>query len=177
MGLATGNALGAIKSGIDSVSTSVGGIGDFPAFEEVAMSLRHLFGLPVFIPREIAVWCKEILDCLGLDISKTKPIIGQNIFAHESGIHVDGIIKKSDLYEPFAPEEVGLSRQIVIGKHSGKAAIEQKVKELNLSLKPAFLSPLLEKVRLLAIRQKAPVLDEQLELLAKEMMVCESACC
>lgn len=177
LGLATGNALGAIKSGIHTVSTSVGGIGDFPAFEEVVMSLRHLFKMPVFVPQDIALWCKEILESLGLSIPNTKPIIGANIFAHESGIHVDGVIKRSELYEPFTPEEVGLFRRIVIGKHSGKAAIEQKVKELNISIKPSCLTFLLEKVRTLAIQQKAPVIDEQLEQLAKEMTVYEGACC
>ncbi len=125
LGLATGNVLGAVRSGINAVSTSLGGIGDFPAFEEVVMSMSRLLKIPVTVPRDIAVICKEILECMGLGIPRTKPVIGSNIFAHESGIHVDGIIKKSELYEPFAPDEVGLYRKIVIGKHSGRGAIEQ----------------------------------------------------
>jgi homocitrate synthase NifV len=177
LGLATGNALGAIKSGIYTISTSIGGIGEFPAFEEVVMSSSYLLKIPVAVPRDIAVVCKEILEGMGLDIPKTKPIIGANIFSHESGIHVDGVMKRSDLYEPFTPEEVGLFRKIVIGKHSGKAAIEQKVKELDISLKPACVVHLLAKVRTLAIKQKAAVIDEQLKELVKEMAVCESACC
>lgn len=177
LGLATGNTLGAIKSGINTVATSVGGIGGFPALEEVVMSARHLFKIPVSVPQNIALYCQEVLECLGIDIPKTKPVIGSNIFAHESGIHVDGVIKKSELYEPFTPEEVGLSRKIVIGKHSGKAAIEQKVKELNISLKPPCIELLLARVRSLAIKQKAAVVDEQLEQLAKEVVVCEGVYC
>ncbi len=173
LGLASGNTLGAIRSGACMVGVSVGGIGGFPAFEEVAMSVRHLLHIPLALPRNIAVGCKEILDCLGLDIPKTKPIIGSNIFAHESGIHVDGVIKRSDLYEPFAPEEVGLCRKIIIGKHSGRTAIEQKLKELNIILKPMCLFRVLEKVRRLAIEQKAAVMDEQLEELVREVKVCE----
>lgn len=177
LGLATGNTLGAVKSGICTIAVSIGGIGGFPAFEEVVMGLRHLFKMPVPVPKNIALCCKEVLEAIGMDIPNTKPVIGSNIFAHESGIHVDGVIKKSELYEPFAPEEVGLSRKIVIGKHSGRAAIEQKVRELNICMEPSCIALLLEKVRSLAIRQKAAVVDEQLEQLAREVAVCEGAYC
>lgn len=177
LGLATGNALGAMKSGAYAIGTSIGGVGGFPAFEEVVMSAYHLLKMPVVVPQNIALYCKEVLEYIGINIPNTKPIIGSNIFAHESGIHVDGIIKKSELYEPFTPQEVGLSRKIVIGKHSGKAAIEQKVKELNINIKPSCLALLLERVRSLAIKQKAAVVDEQLEMLAKEVSIYEGACC
>jgi homocitrate synthase NifV len=177
LGLATGNTLGAIKSGICTVAASVGGIGGFPAFEEVVMGVFHLMKIPVVVPKNIAHCSKEVLESIGVNIPKTKPIIGANIFAHESGIHVDGVIKRSELYEPFTPEEVGLFRKIVIGKHSGKAAIEQKVRELNLNIKPSCVAHLLEKVRALAVRQKAAVVDEQLRQLAKEVSACEGACC
>jgi homocitrate synthase NifV len=177
LALATGNALGAIKSGIGGVAASVGGIGGYPAFEEVLMSAYHLLKMPVTVPENIALRCKDILEYVGIRIPNTKAIIGSNIFAHESGIHVDGVIKKSELYEPFAPEEVGLSRKIVIGKHSGRAAIEQKVKELNIGIKPACTVLLLERVRSLAIKQKAALQDEQLEQLAREVAAYEGACC
>lgn len=177
LGLATGNALGAMKSGIDGVATSVGGIGGFPAFEEVVMGAYHLLKIPVTLPKNIALRCKEILEYMGIHVSNTKAIIGSNIFAHESGIHVDGVIKKSELYEPFAPEEVGLSRKIVIGKHSGSAAIEQKVKELNIGMGPSCIVLLLERVRSLAIEQKAALRDEQLKQLAREVLAYEGTCC
>ncbi len=177
LGLATGNALGAVKSGIDIISTAIGGMGNFPAFEEVIMGLNHLLDIDVNIPKELASKCKEIMDVLDIDLPRTKPIIGTNIFMHESGIHVDGVIKKSDLYEPFTPEEVGLSRKIVIGKHSGKAAVLQKINELNIKVNPLRISLLLEKVRSLAVRQKAAVIDEQLKELAREVEKYESAYC
>ncbi len=177
LGLAVGNTLGAIKSGICTISTSIGGIGGFPAFEEVVMSAYHLMKIPVELPQNIALRSKEVLEVAGLDIPKTKPIIGANIFAHESGIHVDGVIKRSELYEPFTPEEVGLFRKIVIGKHSGKAAIEQKARELNLNIKPSCVALLLEMVRSLAISQKTAVVDEQLRQLVKEVAAFEGACC
>lgn len=168
LGLATGNVLGAIKTGTRNIAVSIGGVGGYPAFEEVIMSIGHLLRMPVSVPPKIATSCQEILNCMGQSIPVTKPIIGSRIFAHELGIHVDGVVKKSELYEPFAPETVGLARLIVIGKHSGKAALEQKLKELNLNVDPSQISQVLEKVRELSIRRKGPVSDVQLRQLVGE---------
>lgn len=167
-GLATGNALSAMKSGVRYIATSIGGIEGQPAFEEVLMGGRYLLRLPLNIPRNLAVCCEEILSYIGQGVALTKPIIGEAIFAHESGIHVDGVQKSSDLYEPFTPETVGLIRKIVIGKHSGKAAIELKLKEMGIFIQPAQIAGILEKVRKLAIFQKSPVKDWQLQKLACE---------
>jgi homocitrate synthase NifV len=177
LGLATGNALGAVKSGVRRMVGSIGGIGGFPAWEEVWMSIKHLMKYQVNIPADLAVCCQGILAGIGETISMTKPIIGSNIFAHESGIHVDGVIKKSELYEPFAPEDVGLLRKIIIGKHSGKAAIELKLKELNIELEALDVSRVLDKVRQLAVAQKAPLINEQLQELVKEVKLNANGYC
>jgi homocitrate synthase NifV len=170
LGLATGNALGAIKSGTGNIAVSIGGIGGYPAFEEVIMSMGHLLHLPVSVPQNMAIDCKEILNCMGQSIPANKPIIGSRIFAHESGIHVDGVIKKSELYEPFSPESVGLSRMIIIGKHSGKAAIKEKLRELDIRINPSCLPQILERVHELSIKQKGPVSDAQLPKLVQEAL-------
>ncbi|MBP2630497.1 MAG: leuA 1 [Firmicutes bacterium] len=169
MGLATGNALGAIKSGIRYIAVSVGGVAGYPAFEEVLMGARYLLNFPLDVPPNMAIRCEELLSYVGQSVKATKAIIGSYIFAHESGIHVDGVNKKSDLYEPFTPETVGLIRKIIIGKHSGKAAIELKLKEMNIFVLPIVVIKVLEKVRGLAIRQKAPVSDLQLQKLVYEV--------
>jgi homocitrate synthase NifV len=169
LGLAAGNVLGAVKSGVRRLVVSLGGVGGFPAWEEVGMGLKHLLKLPVTIPNDLALRCRELLAEIGVAVAAHKPIIGSKIFAHESGIHVDGVYKKSELYEPFAPEEVGLARQIIIGKHSGKAALEVKLKELHLDLEALDVAHILEKVRHLAVAQKAPVVDAQLRQLVKEV--------
>jgi homocitrate synthase NifV len=169
-GLATGNVLGALRNDIRYIAVSIGGIGGYPAFEEVLMSSKFLLQKPLSIPRNLALRCKEILKRMGERVPATKPIIGSRIFAHESGIHVDGIIKKSELYEPFLPETVGLSRMIIIGKHSGKAAIEEKLRELNICINPSCVPQLLEKVRELSVKQKGPVSDAQLPKLVGEAM-------
>jgi homocitrate synthase NifV len=169
-GLATGNALGAIKSGTYNIAVSIGGVGGYPAFEEVIMSMGLLLHLPVLVPQNLAIRCKEIFNCMGQSIPATKPIIGSRIFAHESGIHVDGIIKKSELYEPFAPETVGLSRMIIIGKHSGKAAIKEKLRELNIDINPSAIPEILERVHGLSIKLKGPVSDAQFQKLVREAL-------
>ncbi len=170
-GLATGNALGAIKSGICRIAVSIGGVGGYPAFEEVMMSSKYLLHKPLSIPEKLALDCKEILNRMGEHVPANKPILGSRIFAHESGIHVDGVIKKSELYEPFAPETVGLTRTIIIGKHSGKAAIQQKLRELNMDINSSYIPLVLEKVRQFSIRQKCPVSDAQLPELVREAIL------
>lgn len=170
LGMATGNALGAIKSGTHNIAVSIGGVGGYPAFEEVIMSMGHLLHLLVLMPKNMAADCKEILNCMGESIPATKPIIGSHIFAHESGIHVDGVIKKSELYEPFSPESVGLSRMIIIGKHSGKAAIKEKLGKLDIYINPSCLPKILERVHELSIKQKGPVSDAQFSKLVQEAL-------
>ena len=168
-GLATGNALSAIRSGVRCIAVSCGGVYGYPALEEVLMGARYLLELPLSVPEKLANDCATILQELGQCVRTTKAIIGTDIFAHESGIHVDGVNKKSDLYEPFTPETVGLSRKIVLGKHSGKAALELKCRELSLSVNPANMPVILERVRVLAVGQKAPVADWQLRQLVSEL--------
>lgn len=168
LGLVTGNAIGAIQSGVRCLAVSVGGVAGYPALEEVLMGALYLLKFPLAVPNNLAACCEEILHYLGHSVHTTKPIIGSSIFAHESGIHVDGVNKKSDLYEPFTPETVGLSRKIIIGKHSGKASIEFKLKEMNIFIHPVVVQTVLEKVRSLAIWQKAPVSDVQLLKLVHE---------
>jgi homocitrate synthase NifV len=100
--------------------------------------------------------------------------VGSNIFAHESGIHGDGVLKNPLTYEVFSPEEVGLERQIVIGKHSGSAAIRSKfIKEYGLELPEPIIQEVLKRARQMSIDLKRSLFDKELmviyEELAKEM--------
>lgn len=105
------------------------------------------------------------MECLGVELSVNKAIIGRDIFAHESGIHVDGVIKNPKIYEAFAPEEVGLARQLIIGKHSGTASLKAKFLEWNVRLTEAGANLLLKEVRRVAVKQKCPLSDVQLKQL------------
>jgi homocitrate synthase NifV len=95
-------------------------------------------------------------------LSPDKPIVGSQIFNHESGLHVDGILKSVDNYEPYPPATVAANRQIIIGKHSGRSALEYKLRLLGLPANKATLGTLLTKVRAQAITQKRPLQDQEL---------------
>ncbi|MHC1682769.1 MAG: hypothetical protein AB6733_07465 [Clostridiaceae bacterium] len=170
-GLATANTLAAFKAGIRTLGTSVGGVGlnGFAAMEEVLMSLKHLWKQDDIINgSSLAFDCSEILNSMGIDIPIDKAIIGNYVFAHESGIHVDGIAKNPLLYEVIKPEEVGLTRKLIIGKHSGTASLKFKFLQWNLEIKPNEAAELLEEVKEIAIKQKKPLSDYQLKQLYEE---------
>jgi homocitrate synthase NifV len=98
-----------------------------------------------------------------------KAIIGTNVFAHESGIHADGILKNPDNYEAFSPESVGLERQMIIGKHSGTAALVHKFKaQFGVDLDAEAAGQVLERVRAAAVELKRPLFDKELMLLYNE---------
>ena len=97
-----------------------------------------------------------------------KAIVGDNMFAHESGIHADGAIKNPKNYEAFDPDVIGLQRQIVIGKHSGKAGIINKFKEYNIELNDEEAKGILEMVRAASVRLKRTLFDKELVKLYQE---------
>lgn len=160
-GLATANALGAMQAGVKRIATAVAGVGlgGHAALEEVFMAQKLLFGQEGMATESLSVICSQILSAIGVMLPGTKAIIGQDIFAHESGIHVDGVLKNPQLYEAFPPEEVGLARKLVIGKHSGTASIQAKFKQWNVVLSALDAKCLLKQVRKLAVVQKRPVDD------------------
>ena len=91
-----------------------------------------------------------------------KAIVGDQIFTHESGIHADGVLKNPLNYEAFPPEAVGLNRQLIIGKHSGSAALVHKFHEFNIELSRSQASEILEKARSMSVELKRPLFDKEL---------------
>ncbi len=172
-GLATANSLAAIQAGVKRVTVAVGGAGEagHAAYEELIMAVNKLIQ-PVFpqIPSLAAV-CHRILACIDVEEPLTKAIIGADIFAHESGIHVAGVLKQPELYEAFSPEEVGLSRRLVIGKHSGKTSLAAKLKHANIAMDESQSEFFLAQVRQMAIRQKSPLTEAQLTKLYQECVL------
>ena len=99
----------------------------------------------------------------------SKPIVGSNIFAHESGIHGDGVLKNPLTYEVFSPEEVGLERQMVIGKHSGSAAVRSKfTREYGIELGDEEAQDILARARLMSIDKKRALFDKELMYIYEE---------
>jgi len=165
-GMATANALAGIKAGATYVNTTVNGLGERAgnaALEEVVMALKYLgkvdVGLHTNRFRELSEY---VAAASARTIPAWKSIVGTNVFAHESGIHADGVIKNPLNYEAFAPEDVGLERQIVVGKHSGSRTIYRKFQEFGLELSREDCDGVLALVRQTAVELKRALFDKEL---------------
>lgn len=171
-GMATANALAGTKAGANHIGVTVNGLGERAgnaALEEVIMAFKILlchdtnFDTKMF--REVSEYVSR---AAGRELPPWKAIVGDNMFAHESGIYADGAIKNPKNYEAFDPKVVGLERQIVIGKHSGKSAIINKFKEYGIELNKEEAEGILDMVRATAVRLKRSLFDKELVRLYKE---------
>ena len=165
-GMATANAIAGIVGGANHIGVTVNGLGERAgnaALEEVIMALKFVYGYETNIDttrfREIS---KYVSQASGRELPVWKAIVGTNMFRHESGIHADGALKDPKNYEAFDPAEVGLQRQIVIGKHSGKAAIVNKFKEYSIELTNEEANQILEEVRKVSVGLKRELFDKEL---------------
>ena len=172
-GMATANAIAGIVGGANHIGVTVNGLGERAgnaALEEVIMALKFVYGYETDIDttrfREIS---KYVSKASGRQLPDWKAIVGTNMFRHESGIHADGAIKNPKNYEAFDPSEVGLERQIVIGKHSGKAGIINKFKEYGIALTTVEADNMLERVRQTSVRMKRNLFDKELVEIYKDL--------
>ena len=137
-GMATANALAGIRAGATSVNTTVNGLGERAgnaALEEVVMALKRIYGINLGIDTSKFKAISEfVVDASGCDVPPWKAIVGKNAFAHESGIHGHGVLQNPATYEPFTPEEVGRTRSLVIGKHSGKHLVTNLLQQYGITL-------------------------------------------
>ncbi|HNX92872.1 MAG TPA: homocitrate synthase [Syntrophomonas sp.] len=173
-GMATANSLSGVYGGANHVGVTINGLGERAGnscLQEVIMGLRHLMNVDVnyntTIFREVAQY---VANASGRELPVSKPIVGSNIFAHESGIHGDGVLKNPLTYEVFKPEEVGLERQIIIGKHSGTAAIKSKFKEYLIDLPEEDAKFILARVRQMSIDKKRSLFDKEVVYIYEEIM-------
>ncbi|KUK16046.1 MAG: Homocitrate synthase [Petrotoga mobilis] len=172
-GLATANTLAGIRAGAKYAGVTVNGLGERAgnaALEEVVMALKYIYkndlGIKTHLLKEV---CEYVAKASGRVLPLSKTIVGLNVFAHESGIHTDGVLKDSKTYESFSPEEVGLERQILIGKHSGRNAIVAKFKEYDIDLTPEEAEEILKSIRSLSVQLKRSLFDKELIYLYNEM--------
>lgn len=137
-GLATANTLTAIECGANQAHVTVNGLGERTgncSLEELVMSLKSAYGIDLGLDTTRLYSLSHLVGRLtGVKMPVNKPIVGDNAFAHESGIHVHGILNNASTYEPMSPEMVGHSRRIVLGKHTGANAIKSKLKEYHIDL-------------------------------------------
>jgi len=169
--MATAVALEAFNEDTDSITMSFLGKGDkygFAAMEEVILALKRIYGFKLEgntrLFSELGEEYQDITDDI---IPGSKPILGEDIFKYESGIHVDGIDKSPITYEPYDPEEVGQSRKMIIGKHSGSVSLIRKLKELNINYKKINVKAFLEEVRERSIQLKGEIIDDELIKISK----------
>jgi homocitrate synthase NifV len=159
---ATAAAVEWVISGGTDLAASFGGIGGKAALEEVLLSLRIVRRYKPsasfdFFPQIAAL----LEDIVGAYFSDRKAVIGRKIFHVESGIHVDGILKKPQMYEPYLPELVGCSRRFVIGKHSGRKSIAAKLRELGHPAEGFDIARILSAVRDKSVSKLSSLTDEE----------------
>ena len=153
-GLATANSLAAVEMGADQVHVTVNGIGERAgnaSLEEVVMSLHAFFGIRTNVDTtKLTRVSKLVARLTGVSVQPHKAIVGDNAFAHESGIHVHGILGDASTYEPVAPDLVGHHRKIVVGKHTGVHSVESRLRDYGFTLSKDQLSSVTARVKRLA---------------------------
>ncbi len=165
LGLATANTLAALKAGATHASTTVNGLGERAgnaALEEVIMALRHLHDQDCGVrTTDLVAISQLVARASGRPVAANKSIVGEAVFTHESGIHVDGLLKHPGNYEGFDPAEVGRERRTVLGKHSGSRAVRVAYQALGLPVIDPQVQPLLDRIRAHATNTKrSPTADE-----------------
>jgi 2-isopropylmalate synthase len=172
LGLATANTLAGIRAGARQAEVTINGIGERAgntSLEEVVMALktRHpVFGLETGIDtKQISRMSKLVSNYTGMVVQPNKAIVGANAFAHEAGIHQDGMLKHQTTYEIMRPEDVGVNQtKLVLGKHSGRHALRNRLAEMGHSLDEVELDKAFARFKELADRKKV-ITDLDLEAL------------
>ncbi len=150
LGMAVANTISGAEAGAFQLHTTVNGIGERcgnASLEELLMSLRVQYGIERYDVSHLTELSKLVEKYSGLPIPKTKPVVGANAFAHESGIHVAAVLENPMTYELFSPEMVGGKREIIIGKHTGSKALKGVVEKLGYNLTHDQMCVILDKVK------------------------------
>jgi 2-isopropylmalate synthase len=175
LGLATANTMAGLIAGARQAEVTINGIGERAgntSLEEVAMSIhtrKSLLNLESIINTHEIVPCSRLVSMItGIVVQPNKAIVGANAFAHEAGIHQDGVLKNRMTYEIMEPATVGLtSNRLVLGKHSGRHAFRDKLKDLGYDLSKEVIDSLFIKMKELADKKK-DLLDEDIDALVAE---------
>jgi homocitrate synthase NifV len=173
LGLATANTLAAIKAGASHASVTVIGLGERAGnapLEEVAVALKQLYGHDTgVVLSELENVAAVVASAAARAIPLNKAIVGEHVFTHESGIHVDGLLKDQRTYQALDPRLLGRANRIVIGKHSGLAAITSLLAELQLSVSAEEARVILACVRKHAVEHKGAVARETVMAIWREV--------
>jgi len=175
LGLATANTLAGVHKGVRQVEVTINGIGERAgntSLEEVVMAIhtrKAYYGLRTNIDStQIMKTSRMVRNYMGMPVQPNKAIVGSNAFAHESGIHQDGVLKNAETFEIMTPEDVGLSQsRLVLGKHSGRHALRVRLRELGYEFEGGDLLDIFKRFKDLADAKKT-VTDADLEALVAD---------
>lgn len=174
LGLANANSLAAVRGGASHVSTTVNGLGERAGnapLEEVVVALSHLYGIETGIDTQaLPAISKLVADASGRPVPVDKSIVGEAVFTHEAGIHVQGMLKNPATYEGVDPHLLGREHRFVLGKHSGLASVRSVYAKLGVSLGDAQARAILARVRLFAVSAKRAPERPDLERFLMETM-------
>ncbi len=178
LGLAVANSQAAIRAGARQVECTVNGIGERAgntSMEEIVMALRtrhDFFGLATqIVTEEIYPSSRLLTSITGVAVQPNKAVVGANAFAHEAGIHQDGVLKNVMTYEIMTPQSIGRSsNELVMGKHSGRHAFRERLHSLGFDLQPDQLDNAFQRFKVLADKKKV-IYDEDLEVLVADAVL------
>jgi homocitrate synthase NifV len=176
LGLATANSLAAVRGGATHVSTTVNGLGERAGnapLEEVAVALDHLYGLETGIDkRRLGAVSRLVAEASGRPVPVGKPIVGENVFTHESGIHVSALLRDPRTYQALDPAELGRNHRLVLGKHSGLASVLHACREIGLEVDAPQARAVLAQVRRHAAAAKTvPTADDLRRFAARSTII------
>jgi homocitrate synthase NifV len=151
LGMATANSIAAVLAGATHVNTTVNGLGERAGnapLEEVVTALKHAYGFPTSVDtRRFPAVSALVARASGRAVAPNKSIVGDHVFTHESGIHVDGLLKHPGNYQAFDPREVGREHRMVLGKHSGSRSVLRAYAELGIDLDEQQVASILCDIR------------------------------
>jgi len=176
LGMATANTITAINAGANAVSVTVNGLGERAgnaALEEVVAALAYSISESSGINLERCIQlCKFVEKASGRKNSESKPISGNKVYSHESGIHCNSLLRDPLSYHAFDPQLIGQKSQFIIGKHSGLAALKNTLKEMGIHLNDKQSQLFIKAVKKLSVRKKSGLTSNELQQLYNNLFCC-----
>jgi 2-isopropylmalate synthase len=177
LGLAVANSLAAVEAGAGQIECTINGLGERAgncSLEEIVMALRtrsdYYHAETRIVTKRLVPTSRLVANVTGIHVQRNKAIVGQNAFAHEAGIHQDGMLKERTTYEIMRPEDVGFAMtELVLGKHSGRAALAARVKEMGYALSAEQVHTVFDAFKLLADKKKE-IYDADIASLVEQQM-------
>lgn len=176
LGLATANSIAAVLAGASHVNTTVNGLGERAGnapLEEVVMALWRLHGIETGVETtRFPAISRLVADASGRAVAANKSIVGEAVFTHESGLHVDGLLKDPATYESFDPASVGRDRRLVLGKHSGSHGVKHAYAQLGITLQERETPHVLAMIREFAgVTKRNPQPDDLMRMYLESVQV------